>query len=177
MGEWFHHPGLESESVIPNEVIGHCLVIIMKWYRLRHCSSVLIYSIMKGTVTPCSSIRRTTLDSNIHTEELVLSICHCHHYNAMEALVLLVVRASIGWLLHGVVFAIHSPQTAVVVPSGAKLGSNFLPLFFSFGAAQHFVFVDRNDGFTHLEYELADGTCLNPEAVVASFILLVEFSE
>ena len=88
----------------------------------------------------------------------------------MEAFVVVVVRASIGWFLHGHVLAIHSPQTVVVVPSGAKPGSNFLPLFFSFGAAQHFVFVHRDDGFTHLGYELADGTCLNPEAVLQTWI-------
>ena len=59
------------------------------------------------------------------------------------------------------------PSTArrqvLVVSSGAKPGSNFLPPFFSLGAAQHFVFIDRDDGFTHLGYELTDGkpTCLS----------------
>ena len=170
MGEWFHQPGSESKGVIPYEVIGHWLVIIRDRFWLRHSSSVIFYSIMQGTVTPCSSVRRTTLCPNIHIEELVGSICHCHQYNAMEALVVVVVRPSIGWLLHGDVLAVHSPQTVVVVPSGGEPGSNFLPLLFSFGAAQHFVHVDRDDGFTHLGYELADGTCFNPEAVLQTFI-------
>ena len=166
MGEWFHHPCSVNESVIPYEVIGHWLVIIREWCRLRHPSSVLFHSIMQGTVTPCSSIRSTTLCPNNHIQELVLRICHCHHYNAMEALVVVVVRASIGWLLHGNVLAIHSPQTIVVVPSEIKPGSKFLQLFFSYGAAQHFVFVDHEDGFTHLGYEVTFGTCLNLEAVL-----------
>ena len=68
------------------------------------------------------------------------------------------------------------PSTArtqvVVVPSGAKSGSNFLPPFLSSGAAQRFVFIDRDDGFTHLGYELTHGkpTCLNPEAVLQTWI-------
>ena len=75
----------------------------------------------------------------------------------MEALVVVLVKASIGWILYGDVLAIHSPQTVAVVPSGAKPGSNFLILFFSCGEAHHFVFAGRDDGFTHLGYELTDG--------------------
>ena len=88
----------------------------------------------------------------------------------MEALIVVVVRASIWWLLHGDVRAVHSPQTVVVFPSGAEPGSNFLPLLFSFGATQHFILIDRDDGFTHLRYELANGTCFNPEAVLQTWI-------
>lgn len=67
----------------------------------------------------------------------------------MEAFVIIIVGASTGWL-HGDVLAVHRPQTVVVVPSGAELGSNLFPLLFSFGAAEHFVLLQLNDGFTLL---------------------------
>ena len=158
VGKWFHHPGSKYEGVIPYKVIGHS-------------RSVVFYCIMQGAVTPCSSSAwRTTLCTNIHIQELVVSTCHCHQYNAVEALVVIVVRISIGWLLHGDVLAVHSSQTVVVVPSGAELGSNFLPHLFSLGAAEHFVLVDLDDGSTHLRYKLADGTCFNPEAELQTWI-------
>ena len=125
---------------------------------------------MHGTTPPCSSIRRTTLSPKPDTEELVRSICHCHQYNVVEALVRVVVRASIEWFLHGNCACHPQPQTVVVVSSGAKPGSNFLPQFFSFGEAQHFVFVDRDDGYTYLGCELTEGTFLNPEAVLLTWI-------
>ena len=52
------------------------------------------------------------------------------------------------------VLTVHIPQTGVVVPSGAELGSNFLLLVFSFKTADHFVLVDIADG-TSMRYKLA----------------------
>jgi len=102
-----------------------------------------------------------------HTQR---GICRLHQYNAMETIVVVVVGPCIRRLLHSDVLAIHSHQTVVVVSSGGKPGSNFLPLLFSFSAVQYFFHIHRNDGFTHLGNKCAYGTGFHPETVLQTFI-------
>ena len=72
-------------------------------------------------------------------------IPNCHEYYDVDTLVIIIVRATNGWLLHVDVLAVHMPQTVMVVSSAAELGRNFLPLVFSFREADHFVIVDIYD--------------------------------